>query len=52
MKQGSKPSPLWWGGGGRNGRVSKGGFFFGLLCGRREISELVTSLVMVTPMSW
>jgi hypothetical protein len=52
MKQGSKPSPLRWGGGGRNGKVSKGELFFCLLCGRKEISELVSSLMMVTPMSW
>jgi hypothetical protein len=52
MKQGSKASPLWWERGGRNGRVSKGDFVFGLFCGRREISELITSLVMVTPMNW
>jgi hypothetical protein len=45
-KVASLPSPLRWGGGGGNGRGSKGDFFFCLLCGRREINELITSLMM------
>jgi hypothetical protein len=37
MKQGSKPSPLRWGGGGRNGKVSKGELFFVCYVGERKL---------------
>jgi hypothetical protein len=37
MKQGSKPSPLQWGGGRKNGRVSKGELFFVCFVGEGKL---------------